>query len=315
MASPEGSNALAAAVYGAKDATDRAEAARSATACGCRRMLPSFLVVGPPRTGTTWMHEVLSRHAHLPSPTKETRFFDRHYDRGLSWYSDHFPSSTDGKPTGEIAPTYFASPAARARIAHILPAAKVVIIFRHPVERLVSLYRLKRAYGLLGWSLEQALERDPELMGSSQYASHLSGWQRSFPGDQLSVNLYEDLSGNPQNFIDGVVDFVGISRFRLHESQQIQVAATSHFTEPRNYLATRAATAMADWCKARKLDNVVASVRKSNLMRLFLGGGAPFPEIPAPTMRRISSLVLPEVERLEDMLGRDLSHWKTMPGC
>lgn len=278
-------------------------------------MLPSFLVVGPPRTGTTWLHEVLNRHAHLPHPTKETRFFDRHYERGLAWYLDHFPGACDERPYGEVAPTYFASAAARSRIAQFLPEVKVVIIFRHPIERLVSLYRLKRAYGMLGWSLDQALERDPELIESSQYASHLSEWQRSFPRQQLSVRLYEELGDDPQAFVDGVVDFVGISRFRLHESQRAQVAATSHFTEPRSYLATRAATAMADWCKARRLDNMVASVRKSSLMRLFLGGGAPFPEIPPQTKRRIASLVVPEIERLEEMLGRDLSGWKTMPDC
>ena len=29
---------------------------------GSMRQLPSFLIVGPPRTGTSWLHEILSKH-------------------------------------------------------------------------------------------------------------------------------------------------------------------------------------------------------------------------------------------------------------
>src|SRR5258708_2242245 len=43
-------------------------------------VLPSFFVIGPPRTGTSWLHEVLSKRASLSYPTKETRFFDKYFD-------------------------------------------------------------------------------------------------------------------------------------------------------------------------------------------------------------------------------------------
>ena len=289
-------------------APDAAQAARAIADCGGK--FPSFLIVGPPRTGTTWLHEVLSHQANLPRPSKETRFFDLHFHRGWQWYLRHFPRPASGQPFGEVAPTYFASAAARDRIALTLPEVKLVVTFRHPVQRLVSLYRLKRAYGLVGWSLETALERDPELLGSSRYATLLRQWQSRFPREQLSINLYDDLSYDPQMFIDRIVDFVGISRFALHPSQREQVFSTAHLTEPRSYLATRAATAMADWCKARRLDDVVASVRNSSLMKLFLGGGAPFPEIPVHTIKKISAIMRPEIDQLEEMLGRDLSGWK-----
>ncbi len=275
--------------------------------------LPSFIVVGPPRTGTTWLHEVLSAHADLPGPTKETRFFDLHFDRGMSWYLDHFPKTDDGRPVGEVAPTYFASTLAADRIASTIPDAKLIFVFRHPVQRIVSLYRLKRAYGMLTGSLEEALERDVELIASSQYATRLRKWQAHFPSDQLSINLYDDLRSNPQGFIDRLTDFLQIPRFELEESQLSEVFSSGQMTEPRSYLATRAGTAMAEWCKARKLDNIVASVRNSNVIKLFLGGGAPFPEISAETMHNISALLLPEIVELEAMLGCDLSKWKAPP--
>jgi len=135
--------------------------------------IPSFFVVGPPRTGTSWLHDVLSDHVSLPAPTKETRFFDLNFHRGWDWYFDHFPDAGNGRTVGEVAPTYFASRQARSLIARWVPDAQIVFIFRNPIERLVSLYRLKLAYGTLACGFDVALERDPELLESSLYASTL----------------------------------------------------------------------------------------------------------------------------------------------
>ena len=282
---------------------------------GSLRPLPSFFIAGPPRTGTTWLHAVLRRHASLPSPTKETRFFDLNFHRGLPWYLDRFPAPASGRPPGEVAPTYFASAEACERMASVVPEAKIVFIFRHPVDRVVSLYRLKRAYGLIRCDLETALERDPELVGSARYASGLARWRSRFSASQLFTPLYDDLAASPQGFVDQLAAFVGIPRFVLRPEELTQVAATTQLSEPRCSLATRAATATASWCKAHSLDRVVAGVRSSRLMTYFVGGGAPFSQIPAPTLQKVLSLVLPEIDRLEAMLGRDLSAWKTSPDC
>lgn len=279
---------------------------------GRLRALPSFFIVGPPRTGTTWLHDVLRFGTNLPAPTKETRFFDLHFDRGLAWYLDRFPLAVNGLPRGEVAPTYFAAPHACERIARTAPEAKIVFIFRHPVERLISLYRLKRAYGLLGSSLEAALDRDPELMASSRYATHFARWRRLFPDSQLYAAFYDDLSADPQLFLNRLADFVGFPRIHLRDEQLPRVAATAHLSEPRSYLATRIATAAAEWCKAQGLGQLVAEVRTSRLMKVLVGGGAPFSEIPPVMMQHILHTVLPEIDALEGMLDRDLSAWKTV---
>lgn len=295
---------------GNADPGKRSQSAIAQRDRGLRSAGPGFIIVGPPRTGTTWLHEVLSDHARLPSPTKETRFFDLHFHRGMDWYLSHFPQEDGGRPYGEVAPTYFGSADARYRIAETLPHAKLVFIFRHPVQRLVSLYRMKRAYGRIAWSLDEALERDPEMIHSSLYATNLRKWQSLFPKEQISINLYEDLSETPQEFVNHLTTFLEIPRFQLREAQLKQVYSSTKMTEPRNYFATWAGTAMADWCKARKLDNIVSNVRNSQLIRVFLGGGAPFSEVPRETLKKIWEVVLPEVEGLEELLGRDLYHWK-----
>ena len=89
------------------------------------------------------------------------------------------------------------------------------------------------------------------------------------------------------------------------------VYSSERMTEPRNYLATKTATVLADWCKARKLDQFVESVRNSRIINLFLGGGGPLAETTPVALRQLSEKFLPEVEGIESILGRPLETWKS----
>ncbi len=273
-------------------------------------VLPSFFIVGPPRTGTSWLHGVLSRGATLSHPTKETRFFDKHFDRGLGWYRAHYRRAREGRPIGEIAPTYFASPEARERIAQLIPHAKIVCTFRNPIDRVLSLYRLKRAYGLISWDFEDALTRDPELMESSRYVTHLKEWLRIFGNSQVMATVHDDIEADPQAYVDKVADFVGIKRLTLIPSQRRRVLTSESMTEPRHYRWTRGALLMAEWAKKQRLDSVVAAAKRIGATRFFVGGGRIFAELSAAQRTRLRDLFRAEVDQLETMLNRDFSAWK-----
>ncbi len=273
-------------------------------------ILPSFFVIGPPRTGTSWLHMVLSECAWLSHPTKETRFFDKYFDSGLEWYRAHYRKAGDDRLVGEVAPTYFASPEARERIARLLPTAKVVCTFRDPVARVLSLYRLKRAYGMIPWAFDDALARDPELMESSRYATHLTEWLKTFGASQVMVTMYEDLQSDPQSYLDKVLDFLGIPRMELRPSDKLRVFTAETMTEPRNYLLTRGALLLAEWTKKQRIGSFVHTAKKWGAAKLFLGGGPPFPEVPSSEKMKLRELFRSEVDQLEAMLNRDLSAWK-----
>jgi hypothetical protein len=276
--------------------------------------LPSFFIVGPPRTGSSWLHEVLRPHTLLPSPSKETRFFDTHFHRGMKWYSAHYQQPRQKRRMGEVAPTYFASVSARERIALTVPQAKIVCVFRNPVERIVSLYRVKRAYGWIPWSFAEAVARDPELMESGRYASTLKLWRRSFGTENVMAGIYDDLQADPQSFVDSVVDFVGVPRFPLADWQYRFVHDSDRMTQPRSYYRTRTATIVANWLKARRMDRAVSAFKRSRLRKLVLGGGAPFPKLSPELSMRLLEAFQPEVDELEEMLHRDLSGWKHQTG-
>src|SRR5260370_29125032 len=111
------------------------------------RRLPDFLVVGPPRTATSWLDKAVRGHVGLPVHTKETLFFSRHYERGVDWYADHFAECPDDRPMGEVCAAYFGHPDAIERIFTHMPGCRIVCTLRDPVDRLYSYYKLMRRHG------------------------------------------------------------------------------------------------------------------------------------------------------------------------
>ncbi len=54
-------------------------------------LLPNFLHLGPSKSGSTWLHEVLIGHPEVYlSQAKDLYFFNRYYDRGPGWYRAQF---------------------------------------------------------------------------------------------------------------------------------------------------------------------------------------------------------------------------------
>ncbi|MBI3799922.1 MAG: sulfotransferase domain-containing protein [Deltaproteobacteria bacterium] len=106
--------------------------------------LPNFLGIGVMRAGTTWLYAQLRTHKQVYiSPQKELNFFTDFYDRGIGWYSGHFPSAQEAvqyKAIGEITPTYIADPDAPARIRAHMPESRLIVMLRNPVDRAYSEY-------------------------------------------------------------------------------------------------------------------------------------------------------------------------------
>lgn len=100
--------------------------------------LPTFLGIGVPRGGTTWLHTLLASHpeVYMPTRRKEIRFFEKYYERGVSWYSTFFcpPEQAERyRAIGEISTQYYDCKACPQRIFTTLPQSKLIIIDRKSV--------------------------------------------------------------------------------------------------------------------------------------------------------------------------------------
>ncbi|GAC1694531.1 MAG: hypothetical protein NVS9B5_37430 [Terriglobales bacterium] len=108
--------------------------------------------------------------------------------------------------------------------------------------------------------------------------------------------------------MDVLSDFIGVRRFPLTSTELTYRAEV--VTLPKSYHRTRIGTEVAHWWKAKNLNSVVTRVKDSFMLKLFLGGGPNFPEVPASVRQKLYEQFRPEVEELETLLNRDLSSWK-----
>ena len=274
--------------------------------------LPSFVHVGPPRTGTTWLHEVLSGHIGLPSK-KETRFFDAHYDRGARWYCNLFGDYPADVPGGEMAPTCFSNALARERIKRHIPDCKIIVTFREPAARLYSQYRLFRlershVHDTFDEYWRSRVYSAADLCG---YATQLKRWQATFGESRVLVLFYDDLSSNPQGYLDTVCDFIGARRIDLDRSRVGRGRVYAAPAAPRSNAIAKRAVATLHWISSRGARPLIQLSQRAGLWKImrrpFVEDFPPLTDESADEIRAIS---LPETEELELITGRDLSGWK-----
>ena len=272
--------------------------------------LPDFIGVGPPRTATTWLHEVLSGHVGLPEGTKETDFFVWNYDKGLEWYAAHFRNSQADFLIGEFSPNYFGVAEARERIAKDIPGCKIVCTLRDPVERSYSHYRKMREGEYFSGSFEECLEKRPNVIGWSKYSPHINEWRRLLGKENVLILIQDDLKSDAQGFLDQFCDFIRIPKFPLSDPTMQDKRVNAIPSLPKYPRIAHSARVLRDRLQKRGFYTVV-NVLKSPALRNFLFSGGPsFEPLRPETDARLREVFRPEVEAREQMLGRDLSAWK-----
>jgi Sulfotransferase domain len=164
--------------------------------------LPTFLVVGAMRSGTTSLYRYLQAHPQVHIPRKEIHFFDRRFDRGLDWYRSRFEGWSGEPAIGEATPTYMYEPEAVARIAEVLPEVRVVAMLRNPVDRAYSHYWMEHARGRDPRTFEEAVEAElggdgSDYLERGRYLPQLERLEATFGRARVHVALLEDLERSP----------------------------------------------------------------------------------------------------------------------
>lgn len=186
------------------------------------RPLPSFVVIGAEKSGTTALAEALSRHPSIHVPqAKELRYFSsQNWARGLDWYTSQFSPEPGVTCIGEASPAYSLFPVEpnvvpRMR-ATLGPGLRLVYLVRDPIERLVSHYLHAITYGWVAADtpVADAVEQAPVLVTASLYATQVALYHDHFGPDSVHVVVFEDM------VVAGVVsedllEFVGAPTRRL----------------------------------------------------------------------------------------------------
>src|ERR1700736_5930794 len=126
--------------------------------------LPTFIIGGAPRSGTTFLAQALDLHPDVaiarPVIPEPKVFFGPPRDQGWYYrrYQELFGAAAGKRARGEKTSNYLESEIACARIATFLPHVRMLFILREPVARAYSNYLWTKKNGLETLSFEEAVE-------------------------------------------------------------------------------------------------------------------------------------------------------------
>jgi hypothetical protein len=176
--------------------------------------LPTFIVIGAMKCGTSSLHEYLNRHPEVSMSTpKEPSYFVHNRGRDLEWYKDRFEDQTPIR--GESSTHYTKYPIHEGvpkRMCALLPGVKLIYLVRPPVDRLLSHYVFNYARGKERRSLKNILrplnDQNPYL-SLGKYFMQIEKYLNFYSRDKIIIVESRSLKNEKEKTLKSIFDFVG----------------------------------------------------------------------------------------------------------
>lgn len=267
--------------------------------------LPTFLTIGVPRAGTTWLHEAFeaSPEIGVAKFRKEVHFFDEHYERGLDWYAEQFDPAGPSIRT-ETSPSYFGHADVPARMAEALPDCRFVVVLRDPVERIES--QFKRYLQIHGSDrgFRAWLKENDGALQRSLYGASMERWLAFYPLDRFLLVPFTSLT--QQTTLESISQFIGASTLDA-DSTASNASFSPRFAGPYRLLKTVALAA-----RRRNLHAPVQFLKKLGVGRIFEGGAKKADSaLSMDDKRHVRALFTEDLLEFERLTGFSTSDWRT----
>lgn len=179
--------------------------------------LPSLIIIGGLKCGTTSIHHYLGLHPDVQmSKPKELNFFvdELNWDLGMDWYRGRFDDRF--KVRGESSPHYTNQPRFRGvaeRIRENVPDAKLLYMVRDPTSRILSHWRHATGAGYETRAMEDVLTRDDQgYVTRSKYWMQLQPYLEHFDRGQIAVIAQEELHADRGGTMRKAFAFAGVDQ-------------------------------------------------------------------------------------------------------
>lgn len=296
---------------------------------------PDLFIAGVAKAATTTWYEVLGRHSDVFMPErKEPRFFDTDFtfdyrveteEEYLALYED----AGDEHRWGEASPWYIYSEEAAREIRERIDDPRIVVLLRDPVDRLYSLHGqfvMTGAESIESFrealAAEEARKRGERLplhlepleglyyRDIAHYAPHVRRYLETFEDHELKFIRFEDFTDDPEAVYREICGFIGVDPtvdVEIPNSNSHQVIRSKRFREfvrdPPE--PVQRVTALFPLAWRNQLREILKGVNRVHTER------EPMPD---DLRRELTEHCRPDVEELEDLLGWDLTEWKTVEG-
>jgi len=298
-------------------------------------MLPNFIIIGACKAGTTSLHDYLDQHPDVyMSPKKETNFFalvdgdPRYYEpvdqfrksrrqpiKTLEAYQTLFGRVRGERAIGEASPWYLLEERVPERIQRYIPQAKLIAILRNPVEQAYSNFQQKLRQDVEPQAdFLKAIRATEQRMRENwhpflcykhlgRYYTQLSRYYACFASQQIRVYLYEDLQADNIRLCQDIFRFLEIDDTFIpnitirHNTSGIPSKGWQKFmirTIPFRRRVGRILTPRTKRYLHAKWQGL--TLRKA-------------PPIPSEARKELLQNYRGEIQQLQDLIRRDLSHW------
>jgi hypothetical protein len=209
------------------------------------RELPSIVMVGAQKAGTTQLHAHLLEHPRLfAGANKEVSYFSKNAHRSVEWYRSRFPLRRRVAARGgyvlDSSPSYMPNPQAIRAMHALLPEARLIVLLRDPVSRAFSHYQHGKTRSLETRTFAQVVDDElrenafPPRFGVALAtdAKPLTGYiARGYYALQLELilNLYPrgnvlvidsaELFADTNAICQRVFSFIGVEPREIHASK------------------------------------------------------------------------------------------------
>lgn len=314
------------------------------------RKTPNFFIVGAPKCGTSAMCHYLAAHPDVFMAKKEMHFFgaDLHFRRQFQLYRRHpkdyaaqFDAWGNQARAGESSVWYLFSRNAANEIKAFSPDARIIIMLREPTSMLYSLFCAFLADGneYLPTFKEALAAEDDRRAGrrlsrqtylaqalvyreTARFSEQVKRYLDVFGRERVHVIIYDDFSSQTAKIFGDTVRFLGLdpggvsTRFEVingnvNGNESVRSPALRNMLNDRLLMQT--AVDLRNW-----LPQSIFMAMRRTWVRLnhfnsieSRGKRQPInPEVKEMLLREFA----PEVERLSQLLGRDLTYWSLPQG-
>ncbi|MDJ0732407.1 MAG: sulfotransferase [Crocosphaera sp.] len=274
--------------------------------------LPDFFIVGASKAGTTAICNILATHPDICfSSVKEPNFFSS-FDialqeipsNKLSEYKKLFRCEASDRLMGEGSVGYLNSNKALYWIHKYVPSAKIIIILRNPLERIVSLYEMYDRLGKMKVTYQEAFSKNSYLVKQSIVYESIINYINTFSRNQVFIMIYDDFRKQPQQELNSLYQFLGIG-----ENFDPVITIKNKGGVPKskllNFLKFRPLIEIVKQIIPKSVHTQVDNFIKDKFFQKI--------KLTLKQKKELASIFYSDVQKIGDLLNRDLcQEWLTI---
>jgi hypothetical protein len=294
--------------------------------------LPTFIIAGVEKAGTTSSYNYLSQHPQIyVSPRKEVNFLERDWEQYYAnggvpnekridtWekYQALFTGVTDEIAIGEASINcLFHHDESIPIIQKYVPDIQVLLILRHPAERAYSDYLMHVRDCINGQTVRSLSEQIKYHANTSFtirkgfYTDSLKHFIEAFGAHKVTVFLYDDLQQSAVTFMQTMYKVIGVDPdFEPDVTKRAQVAQVPKNKTINSLLRTQnpLRQAVSSGLKLFVPEAARQKVRNQLInMNSTDKSSDPFLD---EDRQALINLYREDILKLQDLIQRDLSAW------